>query len=414
MNTKPKTSKSEAGILDFKESGKIKVIRDPNINPNAKVVLLYLLSHKKTFKPNMAGIRFNCKLGKQAAQTAIKELETLGYLTRQRIRDEKTKTFTYFYNASVFTTITATQTTEPQPGSRTPASRTTGSRTPATRLYKLDQESINTTPYYPPEEKLLGNGEEVVKEEKIINFHTGQPEEKKEIPKPTTLTIFETEEKELPVNFNQAQTKILNRLISWKPSNPEWKEKIKNLLINHPVSLINDWIDAMPYYPQEIRSKTWYFENCLNTGEQLPVEYRKEKSKQIKRELLKNWSDVLTAYGLQRPSESTIEDRVAEFVAMVYTDLTFLKSVNFESRFDSEVQKQQAYIKKYLDNILFVKSEVRDYQDLAEIVLNTQGIRSRDRKLFTMPETEYEKVVSQFSMIRYHAEKLATVVMEEV
>lgn len=59
------------------------ILRDPNVSPRAVKLYGFLRSHSTGFKVNVRGIATQMNMGKNSVNTAIKELESLGYISRE-------------------------------------------------------------------------------------------------------------------------------------------------------------------------------------------------------------------------------------------------------------------------------------------------------------------------------------------
>jgi len=67
------------------------LLRNPKITAKAKAVLCILLSNKEGWSSHILGLRAIMKEKEAAIQSALRELESVGYLARIQIRNKKTK-----------------------------------------------------------------------------------------------------------------------------------------------------------------------------------------------------------------------------------------------------------------------------------------------------------------------------------
>ena len=69
----------------------LKLIRNPNISSNAKIVFLNLRTNGDNYNENIKGLMFKCNLSEKSVSNALKELETLKILTRIKKRTNEGK-----------------------------------------------------------------------------------------------------------------------------------------------------------------------------------------------------------------------------------------------------------------------------------------------------------------------------------
>ena len=66
-------------------------LRDKNLSLKAKGLLSYMLSLPSSWDYSIKGLEKTLKEGRESIRAALKELESYGYLTRKRLRDEQNK-----------------------------------------------------------------------------------------------------------------------------------------------------------------------------------------------------------------------------------------------------------------------------------------------------------------------------------
>ena len=63
-------------------------INDPNLKPDGKVFLLFMLSKPDDWKFNFINFQKSLGIGQKAVRSLVNKLEQLRYLKREQIRDE--------------------------------------------------------------------------------------------------------------------------------------------------------------------------------------------------------------------------------------------------------------------------------------------------------------------------------------
>lgn len=93
MIHKIKDYPKESGFTQFDN----RTLLNKNLSPTAKIVLLYLISNKEDWEYSEDSICYHLTIGKTQLRTALHQLESLGYLKRTRMYNEKGKFYRYNY-----------------------------------------------------------------------------------------------------------------------------------------------------------------------------------------------------------------------------------------------------------------------------------------------------------------------------
>lgn len=79
----------------------LKLIRNPNISSNAKIVFLNIRTNGDSYNENIKSLMFKCNLSERLVSKAIKELEDLKILTRDKKQIEGRYVWLYFTNVEM-------------------------------------------------------------------------------------------------------------------------------------------------------------------------------------------------------------------------------------------------------------------------------------------------------------------------